>query len=50
MPYTIYQSKGKWCLRHRETGETKGCHASREMAIAEQRVLNQAGYKDGKKS
>jgi hypothetical protein len=40
MPYELYQSKGKWCVRNRETGENKGCSDSKEKAFAHQRVLN----------
>ncbi len=46
MPYKIVQSKGKWCVTNKESGDQKGCHADKTKAIAQLRVLNQAYSKE----
>ena len=49
MPYVMKQSKGKWCVQHRDTGESKECHEDKGMAVTQLRVLNQAYNKSEKK-
>jgi len=39
MPYEIYREKGKFCVRNKSTGESKGCSSSEHEAIAHLRVL-----------
>ena len=39
MPYEIFKSGGKFCVRNKESGENKGCSGSEHEAIAHMRVL-----------
>lgn len=39
MPYKIEKDGSKWCVRNPETGESKGCSESKEMATRHMRAL-----------
>lgn len=51
MPYSMYKSGGKYCVRNKDTGESKGCSATKKMAAAHMRALYAAegGAEMGKK-
>lgn len=51
MPYEIYRQGSKYCVRNKETGESKGCSSSKAMAVKHMRALYAAegGAKMGKK-
>lgn len=51
MPYAMYKSGKKFCVKNSDTGESRGCSDTRAMAVAHMRALYAAhgGAKMGKK-
>jgi len=51
MPYSIYKKDNKFCVKNTETGESKGCSDTKEMAVKHMRALwaAEGGAKMGKK-
>lgn len=39
MPYDIRKQGDRWITYNKETGQTKGTHATREKALAQMRLL-----------
>lgn len=52
MPYELFPSKSKWCVRNKESGENKGCSKTKKDAVAHMRALyrvESGGEMTGKK-
>lgn len=51
MPYSLYKSGSKFCVKNSDTGESKGCSSSRSQAVSHMRALYAAegGEEMGKK-
>jgi len=44
MPYKLVKRGSKFCVINKESGETKGCSATREMAVKHMRALYHAEH------
>ena len=39
MPYELFKKNGKFCVRNKETKDSKGCSETRSKAVAHMRAL-----------